>query len=177
LVDFSGCFRIAGTHGFTTAPDTGDSVFKRRGRPTLRETLTLNKAACDFYAAAGDKPPRESVMLNALPPKRHRVKRPVDGKPAAPYERDVLVQIIKALRADPRVARVERNQSGVFQDGNRYIRVGVRGKARPNCLPEDRSLRRDRGQARRQDQAGSASDRAHLHYQGRGRNCRLGVVR
>jgi hypothetical protein len=103
-------------------------MFKRRGRPTLRETLTLNKAACDFYAAAGDKPPRESVMLNALPPKRHRVKRPVDGKPAAPYERDVLVQIIKALRADPRVAGVERNQSGVFQDGNRYIRVGVRGK-------------------------------------------------
>jgi hypothetical protein len=103
-------------------------VFKRRGRLTLRETLTKNKAALDFYAAAAGKAPLPSPMLDALPPKRHRVKRPVDGKPAAPYERDVLVQIIKALRADHRVARVERNQSGVFQDGNRYIRVGVRGK-------------------------------------------------
>jgi hypothetical protein len=103
-------------------------VFRRRGRLTLRETLTKNKASLDFMAAAAGKPPLPSPMLDALPPKRHRVKRPVDGKPAAPYERDVLVQIIKALRSDPRVSRVERNQSGVFQDGNRYIRVGVRGK-------------------------------------------------
>jgi hypothetical protein len=74
------------------------------------------------------KPEVAEALQQALPPQRHRVKRPVDGKPALPYERDVLVQIVKALRADPRVARVERNQSGVFQDGNRYIRVGVKGK-------------------------------------------------
>ena len=44
-----------------------------------------------------------------------------------PLERDVLKQIIHVLRHDPRVVRVERNQSGVFQDGNRYVKVGRRG--------------------------------------------------
>ena len=90
--------------------------------------MEASKAASDFYAAAADKPRMENDMLAKLPPKRHRVRRPVDGRPAMPLEREVLVQIIKALRHDPRVARVERNQSGVFQDGNRYIRVGVKGK-------------------------------------------------
>jgi hypothetical protein len=104
-------------------------VFRKiRGRLSYRERLENSQRASDFYAAAAGKQSMPSVALAQLPPKRHRVKRPVDGKPAAPYERDVLVQVIKALRADPRVSRVERNQSGVFQDGNRYIRVGVRGK-------------------------------------------------
>lgn len=101
---------------------------RRVGRPTYRETLVRNNAALDFYADMAGKPRIPSVLLDKLPPKRHRVRRPVDGKPAAPYERDVLAQIISALRHDPRVARVERNQSGVFKEGHRYIRVGVRGK-------------------------------------------------
>jgi len=101
---------------------------RNRGRQSYREKLEASQAANNFYADMAGKPRLTSTLLAQLPPKRHRVKRPVDGKPAAPYERDVLVQIIKALRHDPRVARVERNQSGVFQDGNRYIRVGVKGK-------------------------------------------------
>lgn len=101
---------------------------KTRGRLTLRERTEASQKASNFYADMAGKPRMPNQVLAQLPPKRHRVKRPVDGKPAAPYERDVLAQIIKALRLDHRVARVERNQSGVFQDGNRYIRVGVRGK-------------------------------------------------
>lgn len=52
-------------------------------------------------------------------------KRSASGKP---LERDVLKAVIQALRMDKRVASVERNQSGVFQDGNRFVRVGTKGK-------------------------------------------------
>lgn len=44
-----------------------------------------------------------------------------------PYERDVLAAALSALRSDPRVAFADRRQSGVFQEGNRWIRVGTRG--------------------------------------------------
>jgi hypothetical protein len=98
-----------------------------RGR-TLREALEASQKGMDHYATLLGKPRVVNGMLAKLPPKRHRITRPVDGKPALPLERDVLLQIIKALRSDPRVARVERNQSGVFREGERYIRVGVRGK-------------------------------------------------
>lgn len=100
----------------------------RAGRLSHREQLEKSQASSNFYADMAGKPRMPSVLLAKLPPKRHRVRRPVDGKPAAPYERDVLAQIISALRHDQRVARVERNQSGVFKEGNRFIRVGVRGK-------------------------------------------------
>lgn len=100
----------------------------QRGRLTRREQLQSNQAWGEFYAAAAGKAPIANTILAKLPPKRHRVKRPVDGKPAAPYERDVLASIMKALRSDPRVSRVERNQSGVFKEGTRYIRVGTPGK-------------------------------------------------
>lgn len=101
---------------------------QRRGRLTERERVESINRGLRHWGVMFGKPDVAERLTTKLPPKRDRVRRPVDGKPAAPYERDVLVQIIKALRADPRVARVERNQSGVFQDGNRYIRVGVRGK-------------------------------------------------
>lgn len=107
----------------------GGSVSKEnRGRPSRREQIEAVNKGLDLWGAMFGKPEVAARLKTALPPKRHRVRRPVDGRPAAPYERDVLAQIIKALRLDPRVARVERNQAGVFRDGNRYIRVGVRGK-------------------------------------------------
>lgn len=45
-----------------------------------------------------------------------------------PPEKHVLAAVLKALRHDPRVASVERTQSGLFQEGNRWIRVGTPGK-------------------------------------------------
>ena len=61
-----------------------------------------------------------------LAPKR-TYRKPADA-PNRPLEKTVLAQVIKALRADPRVAHVERSQSGLLRDGDRFIRVGFRGK-------------------------------------------------
>jgi hypothetical protein len=99
-------------------------VFKRRGRLTLRETLTTNKAALDFYAAAAGKAPLPSPMLDALPPKRHRVKRPVDGKPAVPLEAAVNDDIYASYRARQDV-KLWRNNRGVAQYGQQLVRYGV----------------------------------------------------
>jgi len=106
----------------------------RRGRPTMRETLTQNLAAeralfvsmdatDPKYAAAKARIER---MAEAIPPKRHRVVRPVDGKPAQPLERDIQKACLQLLRAHPKVAYCWRANSGTFteqnQDGSqRYI--------------------------------------------------------
>lgn len=102
-------------------------------RPTLREALQSSKRAQDFYAAMAGKPPVESGLLQAMPPKRSRAAPrlrgvDIDAVHRKPLERSVLKAITQALRLDLRVARVERNQSGLFQEGNRFIRVGTRGK-------------------------------------------------
>ena len=44
-----------------------------------------------------------------------------------PLERDVLRAILEALRAHPAVCFAWRLQSGMFQEGNRMVRVGFRG--------------------------------------------------
>ncbi len=97
----------------------------RRGRLSYREQIEKNNAADRFYAAMAGKEPRAQTVLA---PKRARIRRPVDGKPAVPLEKEVLADVLQALRNDPRVAMIERSQSGLFQDGDRYIRVGTRGK-------------------------------------------------
>lgn len=91
-----------------------------RGRPTRRERIEAINAAHKFYAAASGKEPR------LIPLPKQRAPRKPSGRP---LERDILAAVLDALRRDPRVALVERTQSGLFQDGNRYIRVGTRGKA------------------------------------------------
>lgn len=101
---------------------------KNRGRLSRRERVESVNKSLRHWGAMFGKPEVADRLTTTLPPKRDRVKRPVDGRPAAPYERDVLREVVRVLRSDHRVSRVERNQSGVFQDGNRYIRVGVRGK-------------------------------------------------
>ncbi len=88
----------------------------RRGRPTKRETAIRRNASFKFYGM----PERFQQPVPA-----ERAPRQPSGKP---LERDVLAAILAALHADPRVHIAERTQSGVFQDGDRYIRVGVKGK-------------------------------------------------
>lgn len=102
-------------------------------RPTLRESLQSSQRATDFYAAMAGKPSPVNEMLQAMPPKRTRAAPrlrgvDIDAVHKKPLERTVLRAITQALRLDRRVARVERNQSGLFQEGNRFIRVGTRGK-------------------------------------------------
>lgn len=96
----------------------------RRGRITLRERIERNNAADRFYASCYDQAPKFQTVL---PPKREKIRRTVDDKPALPLEKEVLAAAMQALRLDPRVAIVDRRQSGVFQDGDRYIRVGSVG--------------------------------------------------
>src|SRR5678816_3262445 len=97
---------------------------KRRGRLTLRERLAQSHATQSFYAAARDLPPPAKPAA-LLKPLRKRSSPGADGKP---LEKHVLKAVMDALRLDKRVARVERNTSGVFQDGERFIRVGSKGK-------------------------------------------------
>lgn len=89
---------------------------KRRGRPSLREHKLAVNAALRFYGVP---------LQNTVAPKRVQRAHGANGRP---LERGVLKSIVAALRLDPRVASVERNQSGMFQDGNRFVRVGSRGK-------------------------------------------------
>lgn len=71
---------------------------------------------------------REWLGEPTLPPKADRIRRTADDKPALPLEKHVLAAALKALKLDPRVALVERTQSGLFHEGMRTIRVGTPGK-------------------------------------------------
>lgn len=63
----------------------GNLARPERWRVSPKDQLRANDAATKFYAAAADKvaPPE---LLNNLPPKRTRIKRPVDGRPVGPSE-------------------------------------------------------------------------------------------
>lgn len=86
-----------------------------RGRPTKRQAVITSNAAFNFYGMAG----------HIQPVPEERAKRKPSG---LPLERDILADILSALRRDPRIWIVERTQSGLFQDGDRMIRVGTKGK-------------------------------------------------
>ena len=107
-------------------------MFKKpRGRLSLREQRERVNNAHKYVAAmcvnAEKRAEYEERYVKELPPKRDRVKRPVDGRPALPLEKEILANVMKALRADPRVGFVWRQTSGTFQDGNRYIQAGPVG--------------------------------------------------
>lgn len=132
----------------------------RRGRLSPREQVEKINAAHEFYAAASRDPEQyRQQFVRQLPPKRNQVRRPYDGKPAAPLEKEVLAAALHALRDDPRVWICDRRQSGVFQDGDRYITVGQKGHLdisgmlkggryfeieakRPGEKPDERQLQR-----------------------------------
>jgi hypothetical protein len=90
---------------------------RTRGRLSPREHKLAVNAAMRFYGM--------NDLQTEVKPLRRRSTPGADGRP---LERHVLKAVLGALRADPRVARVERNQSGVFQDGERFVRVGSKGK-------------------------------------------------
>jgi len=75
----------------------------RRGRKTLRETLTDNLASeRALFAGMDESDPKYAVakarldrLAEAIPPKRHRVVRPVDGKPPRASEHQEQVAVIQ----------------------------------------------------------------------------------
>jgi hypothetical protein len=90
-------------------------VFKRRGRLTLRETLTKTRPPWTSTRRRRGRLRSRRRCWTRLPPKRHRVKRPVDGKPAAPYERDACwCRSSKPCALDHRVARRSSATSPAF---------------------------------------------------------------
>lgn len=95
---------------------------RMRGRLSSRDRLIRNKASLDFLADMAGKP---RLAIEIPPPPKRRAPARASGKP---LERHVLKAVTQALRYDQRVLRVERNQSGLFQDGHRYVRVGSPGK-------------------------------------------------
>lgn len=89
---------------------------------TKRAIALYQNAASRAYTP-DDKPMMELIKVRAA-----RTASPLQRDPRKVYERDVLKAALKYLRHHPRVASVERTQSGVFAEGNRTIRVGFVGK-------------------------------------------------
>lgn len=59
-------------------------------RRSVRESLIASKTVLDFMADAVGQP----RMQIEIPPKRERIRRPVDGKPAGPSEHQVQSAVI-----------------------------------------------------------------------------------
>lgn len=95
-----------------------------RGRKTKREQILAINASHRFYESMSVNPKVSAETLCRPVPKERKA---AVRDPSKVYEADILREILKALRSHPKVARVERRQSGVFQNGNRWIRVGRRG--------------------------------------------------
>ena|SRR3990167_9890740 len=105
----------------------------RRGRLTELQRRSLWQRTTARCSDSGDEPSASPSIAewlgeDPLPPKAHRIRRTSDDKPALPLEKHVLAAALKALKRDPRVHLVERTQSGMFQEGDRYVRVGFSGK-------------------------------------------------
>ena len=99
----------------------------RRGRPSRRDEIKAINAAHRFMALLSPKPGAEAIAESyCRPVPAERAPRKPSGKP---LEAAILKDIMQALRRHPKVATVERRQSAVFMEGNRYVRVGRRGEA------------------------------------------------
>lgn len=94
----------------------------RRGRLSLRDQRIAVNKALNHYAVLSGRPTPPVLLNEITPPPIRRA-----SKPGRVLEKDVLASVLAALRADKRVALCERQQSGVFVEGNRHIRVGTRG--------------------------------------------------
>ena len=102
-------------------------------RKSLRQSRLDSLAGQSYYAAMipddakrAEQEQRLAEERAAIKPVRVQAARRPSGKV---LERDVLKGIVKALSLHRLVARVERNQSGVFREGERFVRVGSKGKA------------------------------------------------
>jgi hypothetical protein len=77
----------------------------RRGRVSLKDHMRAGLALQRAYAAAvPDDDPRRAAnqerldrLSASIAPKRHRVRRPVDGKPVVPLEKEIQTASLDAL--------------------------------------------------------------------------------
>ena len=96
-------------------------------KPSLPEQVSANRRWLNMLT---DSAGRERMPLTQteqdLAVRRTRIRKPSD--PRRILEKHVLKAVLQFLRAHPAIASVERSQSGVFQEGNRTVRVGFVGK-------------------------------------------------
>lgn len=92
-----------------------------QGRKTPRQQREANYRLESFYARAN------GITLPPLPEAKPKRTRRAAGHDGRRLEKHVLADCLEALRKDPRVAMVERQQSGVFREGDRFITVGTKG--------------------------------------------------
>lgn len=93
--------------------------YKTRERISYRESLLRNKASLDFAAAAGDKTYEFTTPIPP-PPKARSVRRPYDGQPVVPLEKEIQKAILQriALRKDVVfVGRFNRGQALASYNG------------------------------------------------------------
>lgn len=103
----------------------------------MRRNLARLEAQCAALPADDPRRARNDAALArmraelpALPKKRETRLSAVDidlVHKQRPLEKNVLAEILQALRHDPRVGFVWRQTSGVFREGDRYIRTGPKG--------------------------------------------------
>lgn len=84
---------------------------RREGRLSLRERLERNQRAICFRAGV---PYHENELQKSLPPKRDRVRRPVDQQPVVPLEKEVLAAVGDLLESHPQVLLAIRQNSGAM---------------------------------------------------------------
>ena len=85
-----------------------------RGRKTLRETMLAHQKSEALYAALAGKPVRQ---IDIPPEPKKRAPAKPSGEPT---EAEILRAIIQLLHRHPRVAQCWRQNSGTFQERNRY---------------------------------------------------------
>ena len=70
-----------------------------RGRPSKRQRIISNNALHQFAAAGAPNPEKaaEGLAYFVQPVPEKRIRRPVDGKPAAPLEQDIKTAILEAI--------------------------------------------------------------------------------
>lgn len=87
----------------------------RRGRKSMRDKITENNRTHKWYAAASERPDAQEnldKLLTPVPPKRERIRRPVDGQPVVPLEKEIQKTIIAALKLRRDVVFVGRFNRG-----------------------------------------------------------------
>ena len=68
---------------------------RRNARPTLRESMLASQRGLDHYATLTGKP---RVVVQGIPPEpKHRIRRPSDGQPTAPTEKQIQSAILEAI--------------------------------------------------------------------------------
>ncbi len=80
-----------------------------------------------LYTGAKGSEQIESMRADTPPAPQPRARR-ASGTSGIPLERQVLKAVLQFLRHHPKVASVERTQSGLFMQDTRTIRVGFVGK-------------------------------------------------